>query len=150
MPQTKHVATKRQEVLDTDGWTHIVETPRHRARAASIKIKENEQFHSGDFTINGVSYVNRTLEEMKQDQEYYQKQWDETDAAIEVKEKFASKEAGDKDPKVPVDSVVCLGLGSLQGSRREGRRASHTQLAALRTIIAQLGKFQSPFCDTIL
>jgi len=54
-----------------------------------------------------------------------------------------------------VERVVCLGLGSLMSARREGRRASWTQLVALRVAIEVLGIsasnciFQDPqFTDT--
>lgn len=41
--------------------------------------------------------------------------------------------------RVSVQRVVCLGLGSLQSARREGRRASFVQLVALRVLIEELG-----------
>ena len=38
-----------------------------------------------------------------------------------------------------VTNIIVLGLGSLQSARREGRRATLTQLAALQTIVQHLG-----------
>jgi len=128
------VHTKRKEVEDEEGWTHIVDTP--RTRSAAVKSKTNALvLHAGDFEVNGVSYINRTLEELKTDYDYWKKAWEESEPCKELKEKI---EAG-KEGKRGVDNVVLLGLGSLQSSRREGRRASATQLAALQTIIRRLG-----------
>jgi hypothetical protein len=129
------VHTKRKEVEDDEGWTHIVDTP--RARSSTLKKKVNAPLlHSGDFEINGVSYINRTLEELKADYEYWKKAWGESDACSELNTKVQDAKEG----KRVVDNVVLLGLGSLQSSRREGRKASATQLAALQTIIQMLGE----------
>lgn len=128
------VHTKRKEVEDEEGWTHIIDTP--RTRSATLKSKSKAPaLHGGDFEINGVSYINRTLEELKADYEYWRKAWEESDAHKDLVEKI---EVG-KEGKRSVDNVVLLGLGSLQSSRREGRRSSATQLAALQTIIQTLG-----------
>lgn len=128
------VHTKRKEVADEEGWTHIVDTP--RTRSATLKSKSKvSALHGGDFEINGVSYINRTLEELKADYEYWRKAWEESDACKDLVEKIQAGKKG----KRSVDNVVLLGLGSLQSSRREGRRSSATQLAALQTIIQVLG-----------
>lgn len=132
----KLVHMKRQQIEDDDGWTHVIDTPRR----PQVKVKEGQLLHAGDFERNGVSYVERTLEEMRADLEYYGKQWESDGACAGLKEKFNSKEE-EKEGRVRVGDVVCLGLGSLQSARREGRRASFTQLAALRTIMELLGKF---------
>jgi hypothetical protein len=128
------VHTKRKEVEDGDGWTHIVDTPRTRSSTLKSKSK-SPLLHGGDFEINGVSYINRTLEELKADYEYWKKGWEESDACKELTEKINTGKEG----KRVVENVVCLGLGSLQSSRREGRRSSATQLAALQTIKNALG-----------
>ncbi|KAH8821914.1 hypothetical protein F5884DRAFT_106048 [Xylogone sp. PMI_703] len=147
LPQPRYLPTKRQEILDADGWTHVVESPRTRPRATATKGNDNQQpLHGGDFTLNGVSYINRTLEEMKEDHDYYQKQWEDAEAIKEVKDKFSVEQNKGKDLKLHVRNVVCLGLGSLQSSRREGRRASHTQLAALKSVLDQ---FQSTTNETL-
>jgi hypothetical protein len=130
-PRSKLVHTKRQQVRGDDGWTHVVDTP----RKAQVKAEEGQLLHAGDFERDGVSYIERTVEEMNADFEYYQKQWGSNDACAVLKEKLVG------DSRLKVEDVVCLGLGSLQSARREGRRASFTQLAALRTIIEALGKF---------
>jgi hypothetical protein len=134
-PQLRVIHTKRQQVEDANGWTHVIDSPR---RTSAKKGKD--AFPVGDFEKGGVSYVRRTLEEMKKDGEYYQKQWESNEAHGVLKEKLGEAEGGRK-----VGNVVVLGLGSLQSARREGRRASYTQLAALRTIISVLGVFHSPF-----
>ncbi|KAK6607197.1 hypothetical protein H4I95_04846 [Botrytis cinerea] len=59
------------------------------------------------------------------------KQWESSEAAGQLRKILRGRSA--------VKSVVCLGLGSLQSARREGRRSSYTQLAALMMIIEELG-----------
>jgi hypothetical protein len=115
--------TKRREVVYEDGWTLIVDTPK-------AKKVPSTPFHGGDFEINGVSYIERTLEEMKGDCEHWKKAWEDSEACTDLKEKLEGVEK--------IENAVVLGLGSLQSSRREGRRASATQLAALQTIIENL------------
>jgi hypothetical protein len=124
------VHTKRQQIEDSDGWTHVVDAPRR-----STPAKGKGLLHTGDFEKNGVSYIRRTLEEMRKDFEYYTKQWESNEACNDLK-----RNLGEKEGKMKVENVIVLGLGSLQSARREGRRASFTQLAALRTIVEILGK----------
>src|SRR6266536_5526965 len=83
------VHTKRQEVQDDDGWTHIVDTPRKRGSTVTNVTKA---IHAGDFEINGVSYINRTLEEMRADFEYWKKQWEENDACTVLKQRLEQRE----------------------------------------------------------
>jgi hypothetical protein len=130
------VHTKRKEVLDDEGWTHVIDAPSRKSKAEGLKA--TPLLHGGDFVVNGVSYITRTLEEVKQDFEYWRKQWEASPACAELK--ILLVEGGEKAEMKKVENVVFLGMGSLQNSRREGRRASATQLAALQTIIAILGK----------
>jgi hypothetical protein len=123
------VHTKRQQIEDNDGWTHIVDAPRR-----STPAKGKDWLHAGDFEKNGASYISRTLEEVRKDFEHYTKQWEDSEACESLR-----KTLQDREGKTEVGNVVVLGLGSLQSARREGRRASYTQLAALRTLIGTLG-----------
>jgi hypothetical protein len=128
-PKPNLVHTKRQQIEDSEGWTHIVDAP-----SRSTPKKGKDWLHAGDFEKNGASYVNRTLEEVRKDFEHYTQQWENNEAYGSLK-----KQLGEIERKRRVDNVVVLGLGSLQSARREGRRASYTQLAALRTILEILG-----------
>ncbi|TVY80808.1 hypothetical protein LSUE1_G003265 [Lachnellula suecica] len=138
------VHTKRKEVLDEEGWVHVVDTPRTTRRSTISKAA----LHSGDFEINGVQYVNRTLEEMRVELAYWRKAWEIDEACAGLK--TALEKLGEQK----IGKVVVLGLGSLQNARREGRRASYTQLVALEIVMAVLGArvstvFQDPqFTDT--
>jgi hypothetical protein len=162
------VYTKRQEIQDDDGWTHVVDTP--RKRRSTLTKAANGGLHTGDFEIDGVGYVNRTLEEMSKEYDFWKKSWEGEAACGQLVEvlgqvKESSSQNGPDDAqhtqdklaqdgevlshkpadiasngkRVKVDSIVVLGLGSLQSARREGRRATMTQLAALQTIVQQLG-----------
>ena len=127
--KTTAVYTKRTQIEDDDGWTHVVDAPR-RSKNGGVK-KGQALLHGGDFEVDGMSYINRTLDEMKAEFEYWKKSWGKDSACLELKEKLQVFSG--------VENVVFLGMGSLQSSRREGRRASATQLAALQTIITSLG-----------
>ncbi|EKD16813.1 hypothetical protein MBM_05282 [Drepanopeziza brunnea f. sp. 'multigermtubi' MB_m1] len=124
------VHTKRKEVEGHDGWIHIVDKP--RSNNTSTKIK-TQLLQGGDFEVNGVSYVNRTLVELKEEFEHFKRSWEDRPACKDLKEKMRQMEKIQK-----IENVVVLGLGSLQSARREGRRASSTQLAALQTIVGGL------------
>jgi hypothetical protein len=128
--KTTAVHMKRTQIEDEEGWTHVVDAPR-RSKNGGVK-KGQVLLHGGDFEVDGVSYINRTLEEMKTEFEYWKKSWDEDSACLELKEKLQVLRG--------VENVIFLGMGSLQSSRREGRRASATQLAALQTIVSSLGE----------
>lgn len=138
--RSKLVRTKRQQIEDDDGWTHVIDIP----RGVQVKVEEGQLLHAGDFERDGISYVERTVDEMKADLEYYQKQWESNEACAVLKDKLVG------DSRLKVGDVVCLGLGSMQSARREGRRASFIQLAALRTIMEILAgeeKLQCIFQD---
>ena len=125
------VHTKRQQIEDEEGWTHVIDTPR---KGKKLDPEEGGWQHAGDFEKSGVSYINKTLKEMGDDYDHYAKQWKTNEACSLLRDKLASAEGN-----FAIENVVCLGLGSLQSARREGRRASHIQVAALRTIVEILG-----------
>lgn len=74
-PKLHIVHTKRQQIEDNDGWTHIVDAPRR-----STPVKGKDWLHAGDFEKNGASYINRTLEEVRKEFEHYTKQWESNEA----------------------------------------------------------------------
>ena len=151
-PQPKLAGpTKRRQIEDEHGWTHVVDTPRRksqgRGRAKTIEAGA-QLLHAGDFERGGVAYVHRTAEELGADLEAYTKQWGAGEACAELNARLKVGEGGGEGEgertgearvRARVGDVVCLGLGSLQSARREGRRASFTQLAALRSILDVLG-----------
>lgn len=128
-PKPRIVHTKRQEVEDSEGWTHVIDAPRR-----STPAKGKDWLHAGDFEKNGASYINRKLEDLRKDFEHYTQQWQTNEACTAL-----TKILGEAEGRKKVSNVVVLGLGSLQSARREGRRASYTQLAAVRTMMEILG-----------
>lgn len=129
------IHTKRREIVDDEGWTHVIDAPNRKAKAETLKAAP--LLHGGDFIVNGVSYVTRTPEELKQEFEYWKKQWEGSSACAELKSLLVEGEQ--KGERRKTQNAVFLGMGSLQNSRREGRRASATQLAALQMITDVLG-----------
>ncbi|TAQ83050.1 hypothetical protein B7494_g8627 [Chlorociboria aeruginascens] len=139
-PKRNSVHTKRTQVLDEEGWVHIVDSA---GRVVGKGTAEAGGWHGGDFTRGGVEYVDKSVEEMRADFEGCSRAWMASEACAGLKimiGEMAGRELG---------NVVCLGLGSLQSARREGRRRSFTQLAALQTILSSLNHssqcvFQDP------
>lgn len=131
------VHTKRKEILDDEGWVHVIDTPRTRRSTVSKNL------HTGDFEVNGVQYVTRTLDEMRDEKAYWRRGWEGDDACSALKTLLEER----KGSAMGIKNVVVLGLGSLQSARREGRRASFTQLGALETILSSLGELpiSAPF-----
>ncbi|TEY27348.1 hypothetical protein BOTCAL_1120g00020 [Botryotinia calthae] len=117
-------STKRKQIEDGEGWTHVVGGGKKTGAAETWT-------HAGDFVNDGVAYIERSMVEMQTDLENYRKQWESSEAAGQLKKILHGRSA--------VKSVVCLGLGSLQSARSEGRWSSYTQLAALMMIIEELG-----------
>ena len=135
------VHTKRKEVLDEEGWVHVVDTPRTRRSTVS---KDAKSLHAGDFEVDGVQYINRTLDEMREEFGYWKKSWETDNASADLKKALEGKEGSG------VKKCVVLGLGSLQSARREGRRASFTQLAALETLLSIIGLSPPAICREML
>ncbi|KAF4627285.1 hypothetical protein G7Y89_g10870 [Cudoniella acicularis] len=129
------VPTKRMEVVDDDGWTHVVDAPTRRSPVSKHNGAQENLQHGGDFTVNGVAFVKRTLQEMQDELGYWRKNWEKSTAPEQLKV-LLNKKKGDGSKKI--SNVVVLGLGSLQIARLEGRRASHTQFAALETVVSIL------------
>ncbi|RKF63941.1 hypothetical protein OnM2_022101 [Erysiphe neolycopersici] len=125
--------TKRREVVDEEGWTHVIDRVQ---RAPEIKNKtpvSSSPSHTGDFEVNSIPYINRNLEEVKRDFFHWQKQWDESLACVELRKKI-----GARKEICNIKNIVVLGIGSLLSARREARRCSATQLAAVKTILQVL------------
>jgi hypothetical protein len=73
--------TKRQQIEDEEGWTYVVELGKGKKLLPLVKVAEKEQvvekFLIGDFENAGVSYINRTLEKLRQDLRFYTRLWEE-------------------------------------------------------------------------
>jgi len=132
-PAPKIVHSKRQQIEDADGWTHVVDS----RRSTQADPEKDGHAHVGDFEKSGFSYVESTLEEMGRDLEYYTRKWESDEACVALK-----KILGEREGRAGIENMVSVGLGSLQNARREGQRASWMQLCALRTILAIFGEFK--------
>ena len=72
---------------------------------------------------------------------HYQNLWLESSVCISLRGTISSLKR--EQSYVPIDNIVCLALGSLQNTKEVCRAASLTQLAALMTVIEELGKAYS-------
>ncbi|EPQ65338.1 Bgt-2956 [Blumeria graminis f. sp. tritici] len=127
---------KRKQVVDTEGWTHVVRKPRGTGYSKDRRVVRSNT-HAGDFEINGVPYLDRTLENLHQEFCHWKKEWEES-SACEKLQILLLKRKGSCGMK-KVSNIVVLGLGSLLSARRDARRSSGTQLAAVQTILEILG-----------
>ncbi|EHL00154.1 hypothetical protein M7I_3922 [Glarea lozoyensis 74030] len=144
------VHTKRKEVLDDEGWTHVVDKPQPKPDVSTTnsEAKEKQELWAiaADFKIGNSYYVDRTLEEYEVEYSRARKTWGKSEACRQLKIILEGKTEEERD----VSNVVCLGLGSLQNARGEGRKASFLQLVALSDFIEALSSqelkvtFQDP------
>jgi hypothetical protein len=135
------VHTKRKEVLDEEGWTHVIDKPQPKAIPSIQKPerKGNANLWSiaADFRIGDAYYVDRTLEEYEVDFDRARKTWGKSEACRQLKVLLEGKTGEERE----IGNVVVLGLGSLQNARGEGRKASWLQLVALRDLVEGLGEW---------
>lgn len=124
--------------MDKEGWTHVIDRVQ-RAPKSQNKAPAGSPSHTGDFEVNGIPYINRDLEGVKKDFSHWQKQWDESLASVELREKIVCRKE-----ICEIKNIVVLGIGSLLSARREARRCSATQLAAVKTIVQALGDIPVP------
>lgn len=132
--------TKRKEVLDEEGWVHVIDKPsKPRSLAPPSEKDEAKELWAiaADFKIGNAYYVNRTEEELEIESTRARKAWGQSEACRRVRILLEEKTEGEKEK---IKNVVVLGLGSLQNARGEGRKASFTQLVALESILENLGK----------
>jgi len=83
-PEKRIVHTKRQQIEDEEGWTHVIDAPSSRRTINPEKLNIGLGV-GGDYEVNGNWYVNRTLEELQKDLEYYTRKWEESDACEGLK-----------------------------------------------------------------
>ena len=139
-PQKKVIVhTKRKEVLDEEGWTHVVDKPQPKPSGKVDEKTEAPELWAiaADFKIGNAYYVDRTLEEYEVEYSRARKAWGRSEACRQLKVILEGKTGEEKS----VEKVVCLGLGSFQNARGEGRKASFMQLVALEDLIEGLGMF---------
>lgn len=136
----KHIVhTKRKEVLDEEGWTHVVDKPNTTPKTTAVPSAKDEAKElwaiAADFKIGNAYYVDRTLEEVEVEYGRARKAWGKSEACRQLRVLLESKTGEERK----VDKIVVLGLGSLQNARSEGRKAAATQLIALEDLIEGLG-----------
>jgi hypothetical protein len=132
------VHTKRKEVLDEEGWTHVIDKPQLKVTSSTLERKGNPELWSiaADFKIGDCYYVDRTLEEYEVDNDRARKTWGKSEACRQLKVLLEGKTGEERE----IENVVVLGLGSLQNARGEGRKGSWLQLVALRDLVEGLGE----------
>jgi hypothetical protein len=132
-PKPKFAQTRRQEIEDDEGWTHVVDAKKTlnfpEVKEIGIKKPWDGDFVSGDNAITTMD-----LAEIEAEHKRYRDQWEASEACTQLKGLLAAGSGG-----VAISNVVCLGLGTLQDWKLQSRRTSHVQLAALQTITAVLG-----------
>ncbi|KAI1007199.1 hypothetical protein K3495_g1024 [Podosphaera aphanis] len=137
-PTTINMHSRRKEFVDAEGWTHIVNKPRKGCARRDSPTIRGLQLHGGDFEVRGVPYLRQSIDDVHKEFLFFQKQWEESSACTNLKQIILE---GEKDErKKEIRNLVVLGLGSLSSVRREGRKTSATQLAAVLTILKVVGR----------
>lgn len=134
----KFIQTKRQLLDDDEGWTHVVDAKKtsHIAKVNGDSKDDASKLSKpleGDFISGNVAIVTMDLKEVEAEHARFTQQWEASEGCTQLKTIATNRL---KDLKIT--KVVCLGLGSLQNCFFHARRTSHTQLAALSTIIKTL------------
>lgn len=125
----KMIRTKRAIIEDDDGWAHVV-------GGRVIKPDTNKmKLEKGDFEINGSQYLNKTFDQVSNEYDGFKKAWDQSAAVTELTALLLPYKENKQ-----LKNVVVMGLGSLQTMSAVFNRTSYTQLAALTTIMATIGK----------
>lgn len=130
------VHTKRTQVEDSDGWTHVVDAKKGDQRASLKKDAARSNQQVGTVVSGNTKYefAIMSYEEIETEHQRVQRQWEASEDEARLKKLLASY-----SEKHNITRVVCLGLGSLQNLSQVRRRTAHTQLLALQTITAALG-----------
>lgn len=81
-----------------------------------------------------------TFETMKDDFQYYQKQWLKSEAYTSLRSTILLLKRS-RSSHAPIEDIVCLALGSPQNTLELCRRSSLTELAVLMTVIEDLGTY---------
>lgn len=159
-------SAKRSEIVDAEGWTHIVTNPapsqkNNKPKGQRKKETKGHQQDGGHQTSRydakrQIAIVQDalapaevpdglTLAQLKETFEVYQRRWKESKAYESLREtlnRCRIRGAG----AFQVEKCVCVGLGSPSGLLRGGmvdrRSVSMYQLAALVSILEMLGQLR--------
>lgn len=163
MPATiERKSAKRVEIVDAEGWTHVVTKPAGVSKDSKSKgqKKEAKGAQQGDgqqgprHDVRKKTHIVQdvlvpaelpdglTLEQLEGTLREYQRRWKESKAWNCLRETL--KDHCLREARIlKVDKCVCVGLGSPSGLLRGGlvdrRNVSMYQLAALLSILEVLG-----------
>lgn len=133
----KFIQTKRQLLDDDEGWTHVVDAKKASVTTCLRDNNNNEGRRARtlekDFIVGSTAIVTMDIKEMEAEHTRFRQQWEASDACSKLKTLVRDSISG-----LVVKKVVSLGLGSFQNCFFHARRTSHTQFAALQTIVQAL------------
>ncbi|PGG98392.1 hypothetical protein AJ80_09542 [Polytolypa hystricis UAMH7299] len=149
-PKTTH--TKRIQIHDSDGWTHIATTTTSSSSGRRTKKKRGKPRphhfpHVQDLLIPAEAPHDLTPKKLKRDFEWHKQRWEASESWSALRQALDSSGldgggGGGVVRGVKVDTCVCVGLGSLSGLLRGGwvdrRSVSLDQLAALVCLVEYL------------
>lgn len=121
--------SKRLEVADEDGWTHVT-TAAHVPRKAFREL-------DGEL-LPAEAPARLTIDELKKQYHVHKQRWENSSSCDALKRALQNPAANRE-----IDNVICIGLGSPSGFLRGGwvdrRSVSLYQLAALASILEFFG-----------
>src|SRR6266498_2109315 len=131
--QNQYQHSKRVQLEDPDGWTHVVETK------GSTKKHTEVPLHSDDLSP-AEPPDGETFDKIKAQFEQHRSRWLDSTCWASLKENLSRQFSRDK-PKIT--NAVCIALGSPSGLGRHGtvdcRARSMNQLAAFVAILDLFG-----------
>ncbi|KAJ5794935.1 Sensitivity To Red Light Reduced-like SRR1 [Penicillium paradoxum] len=167
MPHTSRpkrpTTQKRTQVTDDDGWTHVANSSnvrrvmRSRPRGPTAITNSANEIPSNQLepTLAPAEAPGRlTLAELQTQFQTHRERWEASESwtklsgildqrlKIRAQEQASASASASTTAQCPVDSIVCIGLGSPSGFLRDGwvdrRAVSLYQLAALASIKDQV------------
>lgn len=143
--QPQERTPRRTQVVDDDGWTHVVSTskrPQHRKGKGKGKMttKENSLPLQEDVLVPAEAPDGLTFEQLKEKFQKHLERWESSRTWLRLKENLGSAQL--KAVSQTLEQCVCIGLGSPSGLLRGGivdrRAVSMYQLAALASLLHHL------------
>ena len=90
--------------------------------------------------VSYITYVDRSLEDIKMEYSYYRQQWDTSQAKVELQEHMTLITKHND-----LSSVVSFGTGSLQDDHIDARRRTCLQIAAIVTMKDCISMIDIPY-----
>ncbi|KAJ5908169.1 hypothetical protein N7495_000851 [Penicillium taxi] len=142
-------ATKRLQVTDDDGWTHVTSGSNVRRVLRKAQTQPGTHLDLNLEPVLGPSEApgHLTLSELQKQYEIHRARWVESETWGTLAASLDERMRDLKELGAGLDAIVCIGLGSPSGFLRDGwvdrRSIVMYQLAALESITQRLSRLET-------